>query len=516
MAIMKSKSHYRKSHYLNLRHGPPLMATTAAVIVVGSFPAHAANQRPNAQFTAEPMSGTAPLEVKLDASKSSDPDNKIVSYEWSTSDQSSAGRKANMTLTDPGKHDIQLVVLDELGSADTVHKTVIVLEPVPEAKANFTVTPDSGAAPLTVTVNASKSTGNIVDYEWSTSNGLTVYGRRATFTFEDAGSYTIKLTVTTSEDKTATVESAIVVSPAPEVEGPTDPDPGEVEGPTDPDPGEVISPAPSTFIYNSTARVRPQVVAAGVTPSKLDLGDDHFDITALVRPGATPIRRVSFQDTDGPLKMGMTRVGVLENGDELHKLTFYYDSGSITGTFSTAWGSKPGQYNIVATDEANQHSHTYPYLQIGNFPALSPDFIAAREPTLTMSYNTTVRAAPQVVMAGYVPVLVHFADNEFDVIAVVRPGVLPIKAVVLKTNEGQFAQEMTLAAEVGNGDKVYKFTYTFEPGSLGTPGEGSVISYKDLWGPESTQFGIEVVDDGEQRNHKFPNLEFGNYPALKR
>jgi PKD repeat protein len=481
-------------------------------VLVGSFPAYAANQRPDAQFTAEPMSGPAPLEVTLDASKSFDPDGKIVRYEWSTTDQSSAGRKAKMTFTDPGNHDIQLVVLDELGSADTAHKTVLVLEAMPEAQAKFTVTPTRGEAPLTVTVNASQSTGNIIDYEWSTSNGLVDFGRRATLTFEEAGRYTITLTVTTSEDKTATAEATIVVSPAPVVEDPIDPDPGEV---IDPDPDEVISPAP-TFIYNSTARVRPQVIAAGVAPSKLDMGDDHFDIIALVRPGATTIRRVSFQDTEGPLKMGMTRVGVLDNGDELHTLTFYYDSGSITGTFSTAWGSRPGQFNIVATDEANQNSHTYPYLQIGNFPALSPDFIAAREPTSTIEYNTTARAAPQVIMAGYSPAILNVSDEEFDVIAVVRPGVLPIKAVVLKTNEGQFAQEMTLASEIDNGDKVYKFTYTFEPGSLGTPDEDGLISYKDLWGPEANQFGIEVVDDGEQRNHKFPDLEFGYYPAITR
>lgn len=508
-----------KSHYLT-RHGPPLMAATA-VLVVGSFPAYAVNQQPDAQFTAAPMSGPAPLEVTLDASESSDPDGQIVAYEWSTMDQATAGRKANMTFIDPGNYDIQLVVLDELGYADTAHETVIVLEPVPEAQAKFTVTPDSGEAPLTVTVDASDSTGNIIDYEWSTSNGLTAYGRRATLMFDEAGRYTITLTATTSEDKTATAESTIVVSSAPVVEEPTDPDPGVVIDPDpgvviDPDPDDAISPPPVTSICNPTARLRPQVIAAGVAPSKLDMGDDHFDIIALVRPGAIPISAVSFQDTDGPLKMGMTRVGVLENGDELYKLTFYYESGSITGTFSTAWGSKPGQFNIVAMDEANQHSHTYPYLQVGNLPALPPDFIAAREPTLTINYNTTVRLAPQVILAGYCPAVLNVSDNEFDVIAVVRPGVLPIKAVVLKTNEGQFAQEMTLTADVGNGDKVYKFTYQFARGSLGTPDEDGLISYKDLWGPEANQFGIEVVDDGEQSNHKFPDLEFGYYPAITR
>jgi len=267
------------------------------------------------------------------------------------------------------------------------------------------------------------------------------------------------------------------------------------------------------ILYNSTARLSPQIIAAGITPTKLDFTDSQFDIVALVRPGVTPLRSVSFQTTAGILLMKMIPAGVLPNGDELYKSTFAYERGSLKSTISTAWGSQNGQYNIVVTDEAQERSHTYPYLMVGNFPALS----AATKPVEPISYDSRKRYAPQVIMAGYSPAQLDLGDDQFDVIAIVRPGQLPIKQVVLKRNPGDlFSQAMTLAGELDNGDKVYIFTYTYDRGSLGMPEDGEVISYKDLWGPNALQFGIEVIDDAERHSHKFPDIEFGNYPELKR
>ncbi|RKZ60442.1 MAG: hypothetical protein DRR08_11330 [Candidatus Parabeggiatoa sp. nov. 2] len=542
------------------------------------------NQRPKADFTVTPKSGPAPLEVTLDASASSDPDDDIESYEWSAAEQTTAGQKASMTFTEAGSHKITLVVTDGFGASDTVHQTVTVTKPAPQLEANFTVSPEKGTEPLTVTLDASTSTGKITDYEWSISDGKTKFGQNVTLTFQKAGSYTITLTVTTRDGDTATSKPKSIVveqkptEPAPENKPPLaefefSVTPEQGNGPftvsldgshssdqdgtivnyewhsegqttsgnpatlvfqeagtyvvtltvTDNDGATVemtqdveINGEPIPWLYNSTARLAPQVIAAGVTPSKVDLTDDNFDIVALVRPGASPIRTVSFQSTQGPLKMGMTPAGVLANGDELYKLTFIYPRGSLKGTFPTAWGSKPGQYNIVVTDESQKQSHTYPYLMIGNFPAIES---AATKPATAISlYNSTARSEPQVIMAGYTPAILDIGDDQFDVIAIVRAGVLPIKHVALKQNsEGLFFNKMELvAADVGNGDKMYKFTYTYAPGSLG-PFEGKEeINYKDLWGPEALQFSIEVVDEGGQSSHKFPDIEFGNYPELER
>lgn len=73
-------------------------------------------------------------------------------------------------------------------------------------------------------------------------------------------------------------------------------------------------------------------------------------------------------------------------------------------------------------------------------------------------------------MAGYSPAILDFGDDQFDIIAVVRKGNLPIKHVTLKQNQqGLFSQRMEQVGELDNGDKVYKFTFIYNRGELGDP-----------------------------------------------
>ncbi|RKZ90926.1 MAG: hypothetical protein DRR19_08640 [Candidatus Parabeggiatoa sp. nov. 1] len=61
---------------------------------------------------------------------------------------------------------------------------------------------------------------------------------------------------------------------------------------------------------------------------------------------------------------------------------------------------------------------------------------------------------------------------------------------------------------------MYRFTYVFERGALGSPDTG-YIELKDIWGSADEQFGIEVTDHGSLRIHKFPDIQFGDYPEAK-
>lgn len=89
---------------------------------------------------------------------------------------------------------------------------------------------------------------------------------------------------------------------------------------------------------------------------------------------------------------------------------------------------------------------------------------------------------------------------------------MSIKQVKLKNNSGAFDSKMAQAGELSNGDQIHKITFTYPRGALG---RNEPIDYKDLLDPEASQFGIEVIDQAEQRSHKFPNVEFGNFPELK-
>ena len=71
--------------------------------------------------------------------------------------------------------------------------------------ANFSVTPPSGKAPLTVTLDASvlskDADGTITTYQWNSSDGQTANGSVTSITFGTVGTYTITLLVT--DDKGA-------------------------------------------------------------------------------------------------------------------------------------------------------------------------------------------------------------------------------------------------------------------------------------------------------------------------
>jgi hypothetical protein len=278
---------------------------------------------------------------------------------------------------------------------------------------------------------------------------------------------------------------------------------------------ETSDPAPSPALeYNTTARVNPQIIAAGVSPSLVNMSDDEFSIVALVRPGMSRISTVRFQDTKGNLlSPAMDRVGVLANGDEFYQTTFLYKPKGEE-TLSTAWGPEEGQFNIIALGKNNEESKTYPYLTIGsNYPPIENN--ESRQPETPLSYKTTKRYDPQVIMAGYSPSLLNKDDNHFDLIAIVRQGALPIKQVTLKREGDTFQAQMTLVGKLENGDEMYKFTYLFNAGDLGTPIGKKNVEIKNLWGPNAEQFGIEVKDAGGSPTHKFPDIEFGYYPEYK-
>jgi MYXO-CTERM domain-containing protein len=91
---------------------------------------------------------------------------------------------------------------------------------VPAPVAVAQVTPPSGLAPLTVTLDGSASSadpsGSLVGYTWTLGDGSVVEaaGATATHTFEQPGSYGVTLEVTDSFGQSASDDSAVVVSGA--------------------------------------------------------------------------------------------------------------------------------------------------------------------------------------------------------------------------------------------------------------------------------------------------------------
>lgn len=76
------------------------------------------NNPPIARAVADIYTGNAPLNVKLDGTKSSDSDNKIVKYDWKWQGGSTTGATAGVTFP-AGNYSVSLTVTDESGDSDT-------------------------------------------------------------------------------------------------------------------------------------------------------------------------------------------------------------------------------------------------------------------------------------------------------------------------------------------------------------------------------------------------------------
>ncbi len=168
------------------------------------------NLPPVAVAEGTPIAGTAPLTVQLDGSGSSDPDGTIVSYAWSWAGGNTAGgMNPAIVLTEAGEYVITLTVTDNEGARSTDQLTVTVdgaANGAPTAVA--TVSPTSGIAPLTVTLDGSASTdadGTIQRYSWDWGTGSTT--GVDTFAILTEGEYELTLTV---EDNDGSIDTDVV------------------------------------------------------------------------------------------------------------------------------------------------------------------------------------------------------------------------------------------------------------------------------------------------------------------
>ena len=188
------------------------------------IPIYINNKAPTANFkisfqTTTDLSGLESTTVNLDASASKDSDGQISDYLWTSSDgQKTTGKQSAFTYKKPGKYTISLLVIDDVGITASQKRSIQITDKNanPPPTAIFTLTPTTGKAPLSVTVDASKSSdsnGTITKYLWKTSHGKSANDKIATFIFEKEGQFSITLTVTDNGGASATQTKEITVNP---------------------------------------------------------------------------------------------------------------------------------------------------------------------------------------------------------------------------------------------------------------------------------------------------------------
>lgn len=173
-----------------------------------------------AVIKADPQSGEAPLEVKLDASESVDPDGKIKEYAWDLDedglyDDAEEAQTTNK-YTRSGKYKVSLRVTSLTGKSATVNKEIVVGETIePEAIITVTDEPETFEVGVSYVFKADDSkspNGKIEKYEWTfsdkTKNETT---KTVSHVFEEKGTYEVTLKVTDEKEKTGEVTKTIKV-----------------------------------------------------------------------------------------------------------------------------------------------------------------------------------------------------------------------------------------------------------------------------------------------------------------
>jgi len=168
-----------------------------------------------AGFTATPISGPAPLQVRFSGASNS----RITNWLWNFGDGISlANNAANATHTyaAAGNYSVTLTVSGPGGASTLAQTNFVTVFPPAAPVAGFAGTPASGYVPLPV-VFSDASSGPITNWVWSFGDGNSLTNDTAgslTNTYAAVGSYPVTLTVSgPGGASTSTQTNYVIVSP---------------------------------------------------------------------------------------------------------------------------------------------------------------------------------------------------------------------------------------------------------------------------------------------------------------
>ena len=171
-----------------------------------------ANEQTAAAFTATPDSGETPLDVHFDATGSYDPDGEIVSYEWDMNNDGkfddAEGEETDYTFTQEGDYTVTLRVTDNSGAYNTTSKVIKAgsvggLRAVISSSAGENGTYTVGDEYEFTGSLSEVDTGKITKYTWNYGDGSkSAESKTVKHTFDEAGSYTVSLSVQDADGNT--------------------------------------------------------------------------------------------------------------------------------------------------------------------------------------------------------------------------------------------------------------------------------------------------------------------------
>jgi len=178
---------------------------------------------PTADFVFSPASANVNDTVVFNADTSkAATGHTLVQFSWNFGDndpsQPSSGFLVNHKFAQPGTYNVTLSVLDDTGQKATTSKVVTIGNGNPVAIITFS--PTTGVHPVTIGFSSSGSTtsggATITSYQWDfgdpTSLSNTSSVSSPSHQYLNSGSYTVRLTITDSQNRTSTTTVTVPVS----------------------------------------------------------------------------------------------------------------------------------------------------------------------------------------------------------------------------------------------------------------------------------------------------------------
>jgi len=182
-------------------------ATHTATLTIVIFP----TIRPVAEFSHEPEGGTIHDTVTF-IDESRDEDGSILFWEWDFGDGETSSRKdPTHTFEDKGTHRVTLTVEDDDGNTDTVTQSVTIENLPPTAE--FTASASSAIVDDEVrfTDASTDPEDHQLRYAWDFGDGSTSDASSPSHRYDEAGTYTVVLTLSDDEGETDTASASVKV-----------------------------------------------------------------------------------------------------------------------------------------------------------------------------------------------------------------------------------------------------------------------------------------------------------------
>ncbi|HSY17576.1 MAG TPA: choice-of-anchor tandem repeat GloVer-containing protein [Candidatus Acidoferrales bacterium] len=180
--------------------GNTLYGTTRAGGTIGNgmvFALNLTSPPPAIQFTASLTNGLVPMSVQFNGPSYDNAGNPLTHWNWNFGDGgTSANQNPTHLYSGPGNYSPVLVATNNLGVMVAATGPVIHVLP-PSSTVEYTASPTSGTAPLTVQFNAPATDDGgypITSWQWDFGDGANSTAQNPTHTYSIAGSYSPSLT----------------------------------------------------------------------------------------------------------------------------------------------------------------------------------------------------------------------------------------------------------------------------------------------------------------------------------